>query len=463
LEGEGIVTLEPVGAAGMAGTAWHIGEGLFVTVFHCVSEGGRPVEGDAFRLVAPGGLELGRARISEHAPALDLAILRLPGGAGRLAAIPVAAPPRSGPTPGTVGWKSLGFPSLRVDGLTLNGTVTSYALPDRDAGQVLQLSCEQGGHGFLDGASGAPVIVNGYAVGVLRGSPQASLDDILLAVRLDTGATALKALATRLASVSATVLGPGRREALWCDRTAQWEEVREFLDGSVHQPRVMLLHGHEDEAHAYFTARLGELARRRRTGEAPNTPPLRVIDLPSAPPQRDLSELEGQLVERLCPGQPGALWEELGQLVRRERLVLLFEKVVARPARLELMRRFYAEVIPALLTRLRGKDEAPWNPPLVLQPLSWEAPGWAVLRRLRLDPGRPSSFLKALRESRLAVPLPELTRIAREDVETFLSRFDLPPAEANRILENALRGESSEEILEALDGENLRPRGEENP
>ncbi len=71
-------------------------------------------------------------------------------------------------------WRTYGFPQMKSDGMTFEGTITALDAPYEEA-RAIQLRGLQLGDGQgvrADGLSGAPCIVEGAVVGVIRAAPK---------------------------------------------------------------------------------------------------------------------------------------------------------------------------------------------------------------------------------------------------------------------------------------------------
>ena len=148
------------------GTGWFVENGLVVTAFHVV---GNPAAG-GWRHEGEPGIEY-RLRISDSeevsvTPVLfdgeaDVALLTVDTPAAYVPLPLTTASPDHGQT-----WRAVGFPLLR-DGsaIALNGAVSDVNNPASK--EALQLTAEQGTDVAWDGLSGAPVIIDGAAVGVM--------------------------------------------------------------------------------------------------------------------------------------------------------------------------------------------------------------------------------------------------------------------------------------------------------
>lgn len=156
-----------------SGTAWFFTQDLLLTAAHCVGDREqRRVFGGPFTLLLPGTKNPPHLELV-HDPDwdLDVALLRLPPGTS-LHPAPIPLPLGKLPNdlePGEV-WRGRGFPRAHREGLHPFGSISSLA--GRVENQpAIELSCEYGGQGNLEGISGGPVCVAGAAVATLRYAP----------------------------------------------------------------------------------------------------------------------------------------------------------------------------------------------------------------------------------------------------------------------------------------------------
>ncbi len=173
--------LAKVQRAGSAawGTAWRVAPGKALTAAHCVGDLRRRALGaGALSLRFADGVR--EATVEDVAWDLDVALLRVEGeGAG---AVPRLT---GGAARGDV-WQAKGYAKAHVVGMMAHGTVT-------DAGAVmpvegatvpaLQLHCEEGGHGALEGLSGAPVWGARGVIGLVRYGPPDLKQTVVMATR----------------------------------------------------------------------------------------------------------------------------------------------------------------------------------------------------------------------------------------------------------------------------------------
>jgi len=162
------VIIEPPGLEPVRGTAFLVAPGLVLTACHVVGiREQRRLHTASIRLVFPSGESLGVVEPKLFDWEADWALLSckpLP----KVRPIPLAILKRSG-----VEWNTHGFPDAQpVDGLVVRGEVTYHE--GRYLGhEVFQLECVEAvaGNGVpVMGLSGAPCLVDGAAVGLLRAS-----------------------------------------------------------------------------------------------------------------------------------------------------------------------------------------------------------------------------------------------------------------------------------------------------
>lgn len=186
-----------------SGTAWLASERHALTAFHCIDDmTGAPFPGDTqFRLKFESGLEI-KAVMKEHDPNVDVALLEIldrsfPAARkvvfGKLPLGEEWLRYRSFQTPV---WESYGYPSGYDLGLAVNGVInqTNAIVNGRLRGQetALQLTCEHGGQGNLDGLSGSAVVHNGSVVGIVRSGPTDFNGKIIHAISIERIAQVLE-------------------------------------------------------------------------------------------------------------------------------------------------------------------------------------------------------------------------------------------------------------------------------
>lgn len=125
-------------------------------------------------------------------------------------------------------WLCHGYPEIQIDGMTIGGKVRdpqAHQLDRPDAGYLLQLLSEEASAGMgapLHGLSGAPCLVDGQAVGIMRSTLIKNLTDGELARHVFTQA--------------------GTAYATPCAQVIQWQVDRRLatLSGSWSPPQMVL-------------------------------------------------------------------------------------------------------------------------------------------------------------------------------------------------------------------------------
>ena len=160
--------LRVLGATG-SGTAWCCGPNLMLTAAHCLNRGDGSTASDGIVIDLPSHRDV-KAELHWVDKPLDAAVLKIPKDIGEsLVPLRIGAPPsektiqheREKP-----GWYTFGFPRAWTEGLYLTGVWTGQTTVD--AAPCLQVDCDQGGQGLLEGASGSAVCYRGGVVGIVR-------------------------------------------------------------------------------------------------------------------------------------------------------------------------------------------------------------------------------------------------------------------------------------------------------
>jgi hypothetical protein len=102
-------------------------------------------------------------------PEKDAAILLLPPSSvpEHIKPLSLSHPPPSSQVGEYLAWSADGFPAGHAEGMRLTGSLTDFRGRVGKA-RAMQLLCDQGGQGFLMGASGAAVCCGGIAIGLIR-------------------------------------------------------------------------------------------------------------------------------------------------------------------------------------------------------------------------------------------------------------------------------------------------------
>jgi hypothetical protein len=236
------------------GTAWLCSRRHALTAAHCVGDRrARELRAGRLTLRFPWG-EV-EATVARYDFDLDAALLALASEAPTavepitVGTLPVLDPWPQGAQ--ALGWHSYGYPSAHPSGMTLTGLISS---PDGnvEGSPAVELFCNMGGLGSLEGASGASVCHGAYAFGLIRfGPPQlrqmvihaTSLRDVaakfpevsaLLAAGAAAGAATAPSNAFRQAKIDALAR---RLAALIEEYTAANGQLDSLLD-SVQRVRV---------------------------------------------------------------------------------------------------------------------------------------------------------------------------------------------------------------------------------
>jgi NB-ARC domain len=104
-------------------------------------------------------------------------------------------------------WHGYGYPDAKPDGLALTGAISGVS---ERAGEGIQLSCDQGGNGYLKHASGAAIIHGNRAVGVLRWHPEPLAGQVLYARPIDRICERFPFLSASVHPLQAPTLGERR-------------------------------------------------------------------------------------------------------------------------------------------------------------------------------------------------------------------------------------------------------------
>jgi hypothetical protein len=156
------------GLEGNRGTAWLCGSGQALTAAHCLgNRKERTLYNGDIALHFPWGESA--ARVIWHDFDNDVALLELTDA---VHLPPDVKPLRStgladAPANSTRGWSAFGFPRVQDTGMYLTGKINGLS-GQFEGRRVIQLGCDQGGLGRLEGASGAAVCHNGGVVGIIR-------------------------------------------------------------------------------------------------------------------------------------------------------------------------------------------------------------------------------------------------------------------------------------------------------
>jgi len=165
------------------GTAWLFSERHALTAAHCVGDRATGILVQVpIRLLFPAGIEV-ECQIARHDFGLDVALLEL-ATPQRIAPLPLGSVAGQSLAPGSVPWSSYGFAIAHASGMSLSGSITSLR-GNVDGKPAIQLHCDQGGSGALEGSSGAPVLHGEVVVGMIRYGPPALQQRVVYATAID--------------------------------------------------------------------------------------------------------------------------------------------------------------------------------------------------------------------------------------------------------------------------------------
>jgi hypothetical protein len=444
-----------VDGGALAGTAWRIRPGLALSAAHCLR---KPlsreyhmqceVEFPEFdrRITAtvnPGDLD----------PELDVVLLQLHDDAATAPCLKLARMPWDDIEDRSVSWSGFGYPDAEPFGLALTGEIDSV---HEHWGRGIQLSCRQGGSGYLLHASGSAVLHDGYAIALIAWGPEALAHRVIFARPIDQVARRFK-----LQSVAHPRFGitaPAGRRYLACDRDDQWRHFQSCL-----QPRSLQLffvRGHEHEAPEHFVE--GVLTGRRLERTAVAASPewqvreVRWPDVPAATPADFLAALSRAVFGDEVP--PTELAEILVEMSRQAPLAVIHRMLnISSPLvqdRFDEIYTYYATTLPDLL-RFRLPLPRDSKGIVFVQPYYWDH-GLGSLSSHASAADLWEDRLRAMRPDPLqAVMAPELTQITVDHVDNFLKRErpDLTPAERDKYLKEAQRRTTSRQILKFLQEE----------
>jgi hypothetical protein len=154
------------------GTGTHVGAGFVLTALHVIASS--RLEPKFYPTITM-EFEGCHSTLGSTAPSLwnienDWAILRLLLPVGEQN-VQLPSLPMSELTQGEVGvsWKSYGFPVVRPTGMNFSGTVTGYVrMGNARAIQLYSVQAAARDGVLLEGLSGAPIVVQGSVVGIVR-------------------------------------------------------------------------------------------------------------------------------------------------------------------------------------------------------------------------------------------------------------------------------------------------------
>ena len=179
-----------------SGTAWLASENHALTCFHCIDDAnGQPFPADMhYQLKFESGIEV-KAVLVAHDANVDVALLKiLDHGFPTKGKILFGKLPRGEDWSRyrayqKTFWESYGYPVGHKLGLTVEGSINAPETPvDGRVGPpetAIQLSCEHGGLGYLNGLSGGAVVHNNTVVGIIRSGPVEFKHKIIHAVSIE--------------------------------------------------------------------------------------------------------------------------------------------------------------------------------------------------------------------------------------------------------------------------------------
>lgn len=168
-----------------SGTAWLYSKNYALTAAHCVGDRQQQtLHSGPFRLAFDWG-EIEVQEVKRIDFGLDAALLRVPAEeiSDTLSFTDCGILPRPSPWPhgqNALWWSAFGFPLAHSNGMTINGVIDSLDGRVED-NHAIQLTCEQGGFGALNGMSGAAILHNGIIIGLIRYGPPALKQKVIYA------------------------------------------------------------------------------------------------------------------------------------------------------------------------------------------------------------------------------------------------------------------------------------------
>lgn len=174
--------LSAIETAQHRGTVTLLSPGYALTAAHCVGDR------DA-KILDPGPYVVSfpdqtiRVEVVRVDFRLDIALLKLQTER-HADPLPLQALPRAAELPaGKLTWSGYGFPRAHAAGLGLHGSIT-LGNGNVEGAPAIQLLCEEGGFGGLEGVSGGPVCAADSLVGIIRFGPPGLYQKVLHATSL---------------------------------------------------------------------------------------------------------------------------------------------------------------------------------------------------------------------------------------------------------------------------------------
>lgn len=164
----GRVEVDHGGDKPIRGTAFLVAPDRALTAFHVVADRGTHQPHGAARLVL-GERSVPLTFDGTGDAVADWALLVLDTPVEGVEPLPLGRLDPADHEGGHLDWRSYGFPDAKPDGLALSGAVEAVQVPLQGR-EVIQVTCTQAlGHDVrLPGLSGAPLMVDGVCVGILR-------------------------------------------------------------------------------------------------------------------------------------------------------------------------------------------------------------------------------------------------------------------------------------------------------
>jgi hypothetical protein len=178
-----MITAKLLSDGSRAGTVWFAAPGVAITAAHCIGDRKQQtVRQSSFSCV---GVNRERAlKVLEADFRLDVALLEVTPTVPLEAVLALAGRNFRG-KPG-LEWTVHAYPDAKGDGLTVNGRIDSMD-GVVEGTPAMQLTCNQGGLGYLQGCSGGPVVSGEHeeVIGVIRWAPEDLAQRVMFATRIE--------------------------------------------------------------------------------------------------------------------------------------------------------------------------------------------------------------------------------------------------------------------------------------
>lgn len=167
------------GVPSASATAWLVSNDHALTAYHCILDADdQPYADGACFVLEFDSSERVEAVIAEYSEKVDAALLRIldrqfdTAGKIHFSSLPEQLNGKAHHHDGAL-WSSWGYPSGRVEGLAISGTIDSTNVPYHNGSTAMQLTCSQGGAVGrpLSGMSGAAVVHDDKLVGMILSAP----------------------------------------------------------------------------------------------------------------------------------------------------------------------------------------------------------------------------------------------------------------------------------------------------